>query len=133
MSEEVKALWARALSDLAAAEALVNLEFHDAAASRAYYSAFAGVSALFLSEGRSFRKHSQIESAVHRDLVHTARWDISLGADFSFLRSLRSTGDYGSVLRVTESESLQAIAASRRILEAIREIRQDLFNRVFGD
>ncbi len=127
MTDEVTALWARALSDLAAAESLVDLKFHDAAASRAYYAAFSGVSAMFLSEGRSFRKHSQIESAVHRDLVHAGRWDASLGADFSFLRSLRSTGDYRSVIRVAESESNQAIATTRRILEAIRDAHRDLF------
>jgi uncharacterized protein (UPF0332 family) len=127
MNDEVCALWARALSDLAAAEALVNLAFHDAAASRAYYAAFSGVSALFLSEGHSFRKHSQIESAVHRDLVHGGRWDASLGADFSFLRSLRSTGDYGSVVRVSEKESRQAIAAALRILDAVRTADGILF------
>ena len=127
MNDEVAALWSRALSDLDAAESLSGLEFHDAAASRAYYSAFSAVSALFLSEGRSFRKHSQLESAVHRDLVHSGRWEVSLGADFSFLRSLRATGDYGSVIRVNEGESTQAINATKRILEGVRAARSELF------
>ncbi len=119
MSEEATALWSRALADLDAAGSLADLGFHDAAASRAYYAAFSAVSALFLEEGRSFRRHSQLESAVHRDLVHEGRWDPSLGADFSFLKSLRATGDYGSVIRVAANESAQAIAAARRIVEAV--------------
>ncbi len=41
----------------------------DAAASRAYYAAFYAVSALFALEGRTFRKHSALEAAVHHDLV----------------------------------------------------------------
>ena len=127
MSDEVSALWSRALADLAAALALTDLEFHDAAASRAYYAAFSAVSALFLSDGRSFRRHSQLESAVHRDLVHAGHWNADLGADFSFLRSLRTTGDYGSVFRVSQSESRQAIAAARRIVEAVSASRRDRF------
>jgi uncharacterized protein (UPF0332 family) len=70
MSEEASALWLRAKADLDAAKALSGLGFFDAAASRSYYAAFSAVSALFSARGLTFRKHSQIESAVHRDLVH---------------------------------------------------------------
>ena len=41
----------------------------DSAASRAYYAAFYAVYALFALRDVVFRKHSAVESAVHRDLV----------------------------------------------------------------
>ena len=127
MSEEAVALWLRAKSDLEAAKALSGLGFFDAAASRAYYAAFSGVSALFTQRGLAFRKHSQIESAVHRDLVHAGRWEISLGADFSFLRSLRATGDYGAAVHVIGTDAEAAVEAARRLLAAVSNEEPALF------
>ena len=81
-----------------AAELLVNDE-PDSAASRAYYAAFHAVSAFFALNGKSFKKHSAVEAAIFRDLVHAGLWDTSLGADYSFLARLRYTGDYGEAPR----------------------------------
>jgi uncharacterized protein (UPF0332 family) len=64
-------LWERARRALATARRDLPAD-PDAAASRAYYAAFYAVSALFAAEGKSFRKHSAVETAVHRDLVHLA-------------------------------------------------------------
>jgi len=127
MSEEASALWLRAKADLDAAKALSGLGFFDAAASRSYYAAFSAVSALFSARGLTFRKHSQIESAVHRDLVHAGYWDVSLGADFSFLRSVRATGDYGAAVHVGEAEADAAMAAALRVVGAVAKEEPLLF------
>ena len=88
----------------------------DAAASRAYYAAYYAVSALFALEGKTFAKHSAVEAAVHRDLVKTGRWAQSLGADYSSLRDLRDTGDYGGKEHLRLEEAQEALLAARRIL-----------------
>ncbi|MCK4374884.1 MAG: HEPN domain-containing protein, partial [Candidatus Brocadiae bacterium] len=68
MRREALDLWERALDALRVAEQTTSLS-PDAGASRAYYAAFYGVSALFAAEGRSFTRHTAVESAIHRDLV----------------------------------------------------------------
>ena len=68
MSAEVQDWWDRAVRALETARMLID-EDADAASSRAYYAAFYAVSALFANEKRSFRKHTELEAAVHRDLA----------------------------------------------------------------
>lgn len=92
----------------------------DSAASRAYYAAFHAVSALFLLEGRSFRKHSALEAAVHKDLVHAGRWPEAVGQHYKFLSNLRSIGDYGGIVHVAEEDAGRAIEYARSIIQPVR-------------
>lgn len=99
----------------------------DSAASRFYYAAFYAVSALFALEGKTFKRHSAIENAVHRDLVKIGRWTEKLGSDYSFLRGARETADYGGSLHVIEEEIEDSLQAALRILEAVHKERPENF------
>jgi uncharacterized protein (UPF0332 family) len=118
-------LWKRAKEAMSVAERILTLS-PDAAASRAYYAACYAVSALFALEDKTFTKHSAIEAAVHRDLVKSGRWGQALGADYSSLRDLRDTGDYGGKEHVGVEEAREAILAAKRILAAVREAASEL-------
>jgi uncharacterized protein (UPF0332 family) len=118
MTPYARDLWSRAQEAIAAAEAVLPTS-PDAAASRAYYAAFYAVSALFALQDRTFSKHSALESAVHRDLVKEGLWPVELGADYSSLRQLRATGDYGGPSHVSSGDAVRAIEAARRILDAV--------------
>lgn len=120
MKEEVKSLWERALQAYETAKDLIAKDA-DAAASRAYYAAFYAVSALFLDEGRDFSKHGAVEAAVHRDLVKGKRMSNDFGADYSFLRGLRDTGDYGGWAHVSEDDASESVAAAGRIIQKVAE------------
>lgn len=113
-------LWERALRALRTATLLID-EDPDAAASRAYYAAFHGVSALFAFDGVSFSKHSALESAVHRDLVKKGLWPAETGAAFSWLATVRHTGDYGGGQHVLPADARTAVDKARRVLRAVRE------------
>lgn len=119
MNVEASELWSRAEEALAVAEATLALS-PDAATSRAYYAAFYAVSALFAEKSVEFRRHSQIQAAVHRDLVHAGLWPTSLGADFTALTNARTIGDYGIERHVSRDEADDAIARARRIVEQVR-------------
>lgn len=125
-SEEVLAAWDRSCLSLKSAKGLISTD-PDSASSRAYYAAFHAVSAQFLLEGQSFRKHSGVEIAVHRDLVSTGRWDKSLGADYTFLKGSRAVGDYGGAKRVGEAEAADAVARATRVLRAVHEAYPEVF------
>ncbi len=127
MNEEAIGFWNRALKTSQSAKSL-SLSDPDSSASRSYYAAFYAVSALFALQGRTFSKHSAVESAVHRDLVRPGDWPKELGAAYSSLLALRATGDYGVLEHVSESQAEEAIQAVRCILRAVHEAHSDLFS-----
>ena len=128
MSAEVRDWWGRAVRALETARMLTG-EDADAASSRAYYAAFYAVSALFANEERSFRKHTELEAAVHRDLVKPGKWSVELGAAFSFLASLRHTGDYGGASHVVPEEAQEAFEKAKAILEAVQKSHPESFGK----
>ncbi len=125
-NKEVSALWARALKALETAELLVESDT-DTACSRAFYAAFYAVSALFLVEGKSYKRHTAVEVAVHRDLVKTGRWDESLGHGYSSLRNLRAVGDYGGSQHPSTEQTDNSVKMASRILTAVHEKYPDIF------
>ena len=129
MNQEALDLWIRAVRAQATAAKLVG-EDPDAAASRAYYAAFYAVSALFALQGKTFKKHSAVEAAVHRLLVKPGTWPEDLGAAFSWLGRLRKTGDYGGGIHVSMDEAKEAVDKARRILHAVQEINPEFFSGV---
>lgn len=125
MSEIAAKLWAKANATLNAARK--NLEIDTATAgSRAYYAAFYAVSALFALEGETFKKHSAVEAAVHRDLARTGRWSKELATDFSDLARMRTTVDYDYLAEPTREEVERAVIQAERIIVAVRAERPEL-------
>jgi uncharacterized protein (UPF0332 family) len=114
-------LWSRALDSLNAARALLDIS-PDAAASRAYYTAFYAASSYFMYEGRSFSKHSAVEAAVHRNLVRAGLLPNEVGAAYSKLIKLREVGDYGGGQHVSEPEARVSVQLAELFFRAIQEI-----------
>jgi len=125
MKEYAADLWGRAKEALRVAEYIMSIS-PDAAASRAYYAAFYAVSALLALEGKSYKKHSAVESAVHRDLVKTGRWPESLGSDYSVLFDLRDKGDYGGRDHVLPNEAAAALETARGVIATVQQACPEL-------
>jgi uncharacterized protein (UPF0332 family) len=126
MNAEALDLWNRAKKALHAARTIVY-EDPDSSASRAYYAAFHSVSAFFALNGRTFTKHSALESAVHKELVKPGIWPLEIGKNFSWLVSTRSTGDYGGGMHVSEQDAVLAVEKARQILECLNMQNPDVF------
>ena len=126
MTSYARDLWVRALDALRSAEVVLPVSA-DAAASRAYYAAFHAVSALFAIEAKTFRRHSAVEAAVHRQLVQTGRMPGELGGAYSGLVELRRTGDYGGRRHVSAEDARNGIEAARSILAAVSAACPDDF------
>jgi uncharacterized protein (UPF0332 family) len=99
----------------------------DGSASRSYYAAFYAVSDLFALEGKTFKKHSAVQAAVHRDLVKTGLWPKELGEAYSSLRETREVADYGGNFHVVEDLAETNLQIARSILEAAHRANNEIF------
>jgi len=124
MNAEARDFWRRANEALPVAKAIIPLD-PASAASRAYYAAFYAVSAIFALEGKTFRRHSAVESAVHRDLVRPGRWPRELGTAFSALSDLRMRGDYSLGQAIQVEQASEAVSQAEEILRAVSALRPD--------
>lgn len=126
MNELAQGFWQKALDSLKAAKYVLPAS-PEAAASRAYYAAFYAASALFAETGRTFRKHTAVQAAVHKDLVKAGEWPQALGEGYSFLLKLRGTGDYSALVRVTAEEAEKATKIAAEIVKAVAQAHPSAF------
>ena len=116
---DVRELWTRAQDSVRAADSLLTEGFADFAASRAYYAVFYAASALLLTAGKQFKKHTGVISAMHRDYVRTGLLPVDVGRIMNSLFDLRNVGDYGGPAHVSPSTAAGAIADAKRLLDAV--------------
>ncbi|MEW5946763.1 MAG: HEPN domain-containing protein [bacterium] len=122
---EAKDHWGRALQTFHTAERITD--DNDSAANRCYYAAFHAVSALFALDGKTYKTHAGIKSAVHRDLVNTGLWPAELGAGYSFLLKARLKDDYGGGMHVKHDEAERALETARHILQIVHKAKPGVF------
>ncbi|MEA3367514.1 MAG: HEPN domain-containing protein [Planctomycetota bacterium] len=120
MSEVATDFWERCLDALRVARRALSTS-PDLSAASAYYSAFYAVSAHFALGGHTFRKHTALEAAVHRDLVKGKGWPSHLGSAYSRLNELRHVGHYGGSKHVTPAEAEHAIDMAEEIVRAVAD------------
>jgi uncharacterized protein (UPF0332 family) len=130
MSPLATALWHKAQEALHAARHTLAVSA-DATASRAYYAAFYAVSAHFALAGRTFKKHSTLEAAVHRDLVKNGIWPKEQGQGFSYLVQLRYKGDYSATDQVTHEQAENAVDVAAGILKTVADANPNEFKALF--
>ncbi len=120
--DEVQANLDRAEKSLEAARELIPGGYFDFAASRAYYAAFYGATAVLLNEGIELSKHSAVIASIHQKFIKTGRLDKEQGKILNWLFELRSVGDYGGITHVTREEVEQAIQAAEKFIAAIKSL-----------
>ena len=120
MKEFARNQWERAQRTIKTAVALLESD-PESAASRAYYAAFHALTALFALRSRSFKKHTALRAALHKELIKTDQWSVELGRDYDFLMDLREISDYSGVGRVSEENARRAVEAAQRIIVACQE------------
>jgi uncharacterized protein (UPF0332 family) len=119
---EIAAQLERAEISLQAAKELLEKEYYDIAASRAYYAAFYASSALLLSAGIDPSKHSGVIAAIHREFVKTGKLDKEQGKNLNWLFELRSVGDYGVIVHVSGDESTHAVKIAEKYIQTIKQL-----------
>ncbi|MGC8991017.1 MAG: HEPN domain-containing protein [Verrucomicrobiia bacterium] len=121
-AEEIAANLERAEQSIQAAKDLAVRGYHDFAASRAYYAAFYGATAVLLNEGLDFGKHSAVIASIHQRFVKTGKLSQAQGKDLNWLFEIRNVGDYGGTAHVSPPQAERAIQAADSFLKAIKSL-----------
>lgn len=119
---ELSANLERAETNLQVARDLLDKEYYDVFASRAYYAAFYAASALLLKNGIDTSKHSGVIALIHQHFVKNGELSKEQGSNLNWLFELRSVGDYGVSLHVDLDDAQRAVHIANDFFEAVRNL-----------
>jgi uncharacterized protein (UPF0332 family) len=120
--EEISANLERADTNLQVARELLEKEYYDVSASRAYYAAFYAASALLLNEGMDTSKHTGVIALMHQHFVKNGKLTKEQGKNLNWLFELRSVGDYGVSLHVTQQDAQRAVNIAQDFFDAVKTL-----------
>ncbi len=113
--------WAQIRLD--AAERELQAGVPQLAADHAYYACFHLVSAVFLCDGLTMKRHSAVRAAVHERLIQTGRLDRQWGSIFDRLAELRTQSVYAALFvldaetgRIIVDDAVRFAVVLRRML-----------------
>lgn len=71
-----------------------------------YYACFYALTAVLLKEGKSFKKHTAVKAALHKDLIRTGMVEPGWGKFYNRIFDSRHEGDY-QPLRTFDAEEVK--------------------------
>lgn len=104
---------------------LENKGLHSAV-NRIYYALFYQVSALLLTKGLSFSKHSGVLAAFNREFVKTGKIDKELGKFYNRMFEHRRTGDYGELVEFEEEDVKGWLRKAEEFLDTVEKLMEEL-------
>ena len=122
MTEDQEELLLKAQQSLAAAQLLLDNDYTDFAASRAYYAMFYAAEALLEGDGLSFSSHSGVISAFGREFARTKRVPAKFHRYLIEAQNLRTTGDYGQFNAVDQAQASNIVEQSREFLAMVQSL-----------
>lgn len=126
--EVIRFWWSRAEDSLGSANREIRAESYTFAVNRLYYAAFYAVCAVLLDRHLSFRKHSGVRAAFHREFVKPGLLDSTWGKLYDQLFEDRQEGDY-LVLATFEREYVEhQLSRTTAFLEQLRPLIASLEN-----
>ena len=105
---------------LKAAEALLDLDLHNDAISRAYYAAFHYARALLLLLGLEPKTHKGVISLLTQHYEGHGLLPADTLAALARLQTFRGVADYDAGTRITKERATSEITAARAFVEAAR-------------
>jgi uncharacterized protein (UPF0332 family) len=89
----------KAGEDLASARDNLKSGRYQNAVRDAYFACFHAFSAVLLNEGKTFKKHKEVRSMLHRDFIRAKKIDTSWGKHYDWLFDNRHKADYRPLVK----------------------------------
>jgi len=121
--------WTKAEECLSSAQRELNAGALAFAKNRIYYAAFYAVSAALLERQASFKKHSGVRAAFHREFVRSGLLDVKWSKFYDQLFEDRQEGDYIALIDFEREYVESQLAQCREFHVALRPLISSLFNK----
>jgi uncharacterized protein (UPF0332 family) len=83
----------------------------------AYFACFHAFSSVILKSGKTFKKHKEVRSLLHRDYVRTNKIDVSWGKHYDWLFDNRQKADYRPLVQFDSDQVRDIIEQSQAFVE----------------
>jgi uncharacterized protein (UPF0332 family) len=80
------------------------------------------LSSVLLESGKTFRKHSEVRAALHRDFVRQGKIDPKWGRHFDWLYDNRQKADYRPLVTFESEQVKEIVEQSRVFVEEMRHL-----------
>ena len=107
----------KAEEDLASARDNFSAGRFQNAVRDAYFACFHAFSSVILKSGKTFKKHKEVRSALHRDYVRTHKIDVSWGKHYDWLFDNRQKADYRALVQFDSDQVRDIIEQSQAFVE----------------
>jgi uncharacterized protein (UPF0332 family) len=88
----------------------------------AYFACFHAFSSLLLKESKTFRKHKEVRSSLHRDYIRTKRIDAKWGKHYDWLFDNRQKADYRPLVEFEPDQLKEIIERSQAFLKEMKSL-----------
>ena len=116
----------KAGEDLASARDNLKSDRHQNAVRDAYFACFHAFSAVLLNEEKTFKKHKEVRSMLHRDFIRTQKIDSFWGKHYDWLFDNRHKADYRPLIQFDADQVKEIVEES----EAFVKEMTGLLNRL---
>jgi uncharacterized protein (UPF0332 family) len=89
-----------------------------------YFACFHAVSALFMKNGKTFKKHSQVRASFHRELIKTGTVDISWGSFYEWVFDHRQQADYQPMVQFESDEVKEILDLAEKFVAEIKGLAE---------
>jgi len=117
--EIVRYWWSKAEESLASAQRELEAKAYTFAVNRLYYAAFYAVSAALLERNLTFKRHSGVRTAFHREFIKPGLVDVEWGKFYDQLFEDRQEGDYVALVSFNEEYVQSQLTRCTHFLEAL--------------
>lgn len=122
---EIVVYWLeKAEQDLASAKENLSAGRLQNSVRDAYFACFHSFSAVLIRAGRSFRKHSEVRSILHRDYVKGKKLAVEWGKHYDWLFENRQKADYRPLVDFDVDQVRDIIEKSEGFLGVMKKVSE---------
>jgi uncharacterized protein (UPF0332 family) len=92
------------------------------AVSAVYFACFHALAALLFKEGKTFKKHREVRSALHRDYIKTGKIETFWGKHYDWLFENRQKADYHPLVSFDPDQVHKVIEKSEEFVKKMEEL-----------
>jgi uncharacterized protein (UPF0332 family) len=112
----------KAKEDLASARDNFTADRRSNAVRDAYFACFHAFSAVLLSSQKTFRRHKEVRSALHRDFIRTQKIDVQWGKHYDWLFENRQKADYRPLVRFETDQVREIVEKSEAFVQEMTHL-----------